>query len=184
MNIYFFIIVFVIFLVALGWQFYCLKKMSSREFTSDYSLRNLGPSTDWKRFLIPTVILIISLIPPVNHFLVVMAFVFCISKFADQWWFSKYKYQSLMLEGSNLICNRFRVKIFNLKELTSIGFLPWSDSFRLSFQHGQSLSIQRGEFENDSLNEFLKKSISLSQFNVVIHEDAKSKIEPYQKAAK
>lgn len=171
-------------LAALGCQFYSLKKISGRKFASDYSLGNLGPSTVWKRLIIPTVLLIIGVIPPVNHFLKVMPLAFYLSIIADQWWFSKYKYQSLILQGNNLISNRFKIKSYNLEELTSIGFLPWSDSFRLNFQHAQSLSIQRGEFENDSLNEFLKKSISLSQFNVVIHEDAKSKIEPYQKAAK
>ena len=176
MNIIFYIIVFALTLVAIGWQFYSLKKIAARKFTSDYCLLKSGSSTGWKRFFIPTVFLIISLIPPVNHFLVVVTLAFYLSIVADQWWFSKYKYQYLILQGSNLISNRFKIKTFNLEELTSIGFLPWSDSFRLNFQNGQSLSIQRGEFENDSLNEFLKKSISLSQFNVAIHEDAKSKM--------
>ncbi len=184
MNIFFYIIVFILILASLGWQFYCLKKMSGGKFTSDYSLEISAHSTVWKRFGLPTVLLIIGLIPPVNHVLVVTALFFFISRVADQWCFSKHKYQSLILEGSNLICNQIKVKIFNLQDLTSIGFSPLSDSFRLNFQLGQSLSIQRGEFENDPLNEFLKKSISLSQFNVVIHEDAKSKIDPDQKEAK
>lgn len=158
------------------WQFISIKKIAGRIFKSDYPLVKSAPSKGWKQFVMPTGFLIIGLINPVHLFLVAMALFLFLTTVAYQWWFSKYQYQSLIVQGHHLISNQFKVKTFNLEELISIGFLPWSDSFRLNFEHGQSLSIQRSEFEKDSLNGFLKTVISFSQFNVVIHEDAKSKI--------
>jgi len=176
MNNYFYILCFVLMSAGVLWQFISIKKMAGRKFISDYRLEKSAPLTGWNRFVMPTGFLIIGFINPVNPFLVAMALFLFPTIIADQWWFSKYKYQSLVLQGSHLISNQFKVKTFNLEELISIGFLPWSDSFRLNFEHGQSLSIQRSEFEKESLIGFLKTLIRLSKFTVVIHEDAKSKI--------
>ncbi len=87
----------------------------------------------------------------------------------------KYVYDAFAISGDNLISNEFRIKTFNLQELTTIDFLPFSDSLQLKFQGGQSISIHRPDFDKESLSNFFKKAVEKSKLYVVISDDAKSK---------
>lgn len=167
-----------ILLILLGstWQYVRLKKLSRRVIIADYALKQSHVSLKWTGFILPGLLLFAGLYEVVNMFLVLAAVVLLVSTLSEWLLTSKYKYDSFTIRDYILTKNEFKCKDFNLEELSSIDFLPFSDCFKLKFLGGQSLSIHRPSFSKESLTTFLNLAICKSRLSIAISEDAKSKI--------
>ncbi|CAN5799723.1 hypothetical protein BH11BAC3_BH11BAC3_12160 [soil metagenome] len=168
----------IILLIVTGstWQYVRLKRLSERKIIADYSLRQSRSSLKWTKFILPTIFLCSGLYGSISIFLVLTAALLFISTIVERLLTSKYEYDAFTIRGDILTMNEFKTKDFNLEELTIIDFLPFGNSFKLKFKNGQSLSIHRPDFQNESLIIFLNIAIGKSKLQVVISDDAKSKI--------
>ena len=161
---------------GLSWHYLRLKRISARQITSDYCLKQIQFSLSWTQFILPTIFLIIGLYGEVSVFIVSLGTTLFISVIVEWILTRNFVYDAYVISGNNIIRNGLKIKEFNLQELTIIDFLPFSDSLKLKFKDGQSLSIHRPNFQTDSLIIFLKVAIEKSKFYVAISDDAKSKI--------
>ena len=174
-----------IFLIAIGstWQFVKLKRLSARNIIADYSLQPSHFSLKWTSFILPALILFAGLYRDISMFLVLCAVLLFISTVLEWLLKSKYEYDAFTIRNNILTVNEFNTKDFNLEELANIDFLPFSDSFKLKFRGGGSLSIHRPSFQTESLTKFLNIAITKSQMVVAISDDAKMKIYIYKVAS-
>jgi len=172
-----FIIGIILLLVfAMTWHYIRLRRISKRHIKSEYSLKQVRFSLSWTQFILPTILLSIGFYGNDSLFMISLGASLLFSMIVEWLLNQRYVYDAFAISGDNLISNEFRLKTFNLQELTIIDFLPFSDSLQLKFQGGQSISIHRPDFDKDSLSTFFNKAIEKSKLYVVISDDAKTKI--------
>ena len=177
MELYYTIGIILLLAFAVTWHYIRLQRISGRHIESDYALRQFHSSLNWTQFILPTFFLGIGLYGKVSLFIVSFGASLFVSIIVEWALTQKYEYDAFVIAGDNLISNDFKLKYFNLQELTMIDFLPFSDSLQLKFQGGQSISIHRSDFSKDSLSSFFNVAIDKSKLPVVISDDAKSKIQ-------
>ena len=176
MEPYYIIGIILLLTFAMTWHYVRLQRISGRRIESDYTLRQFRFSLNWTQFILPTIFLGIGLYEKVSLFFVSIGASLFISIIIEWVLTRKYEYDAFIISGENLISNDFKLKNFNLQELKMIDFLPFTDSLKLKFQGGQSISIHRPDFNKDSLSSFINAAIEKSKLHVVISDDAKSKI--------
>ena len=161
---------------ALTWHYIRLRRISSRQIHSDYTLRQINRTLNWTQFILPTTLLGVGLFGNISVLMISLALSLFVSTIVEWVLTKKFVFDSFVIAGDNLISNDFKIKSFNLQALTIIDFLAFSDCLRLKFQGGQSVLIHRPDFDKKSLNIFFTKAIERSKKNVEISDDAKSKI--------
>lgn len=162
--------------VASLWNYVRLKKMSNREIVSDYYLRLHPAALSWRGFAVPAILLIAGLIGDISIFIVSLAAASSIIVLLDWALTRRFVYDYYLISGNNLIRNGFNIKEFDLQELTMVDFSPFSDSLKLTFKNGKSIQIPRQYFNSTNLIIFIKMAIERSCLDVVIPDDARSKI--------
>jgi len=175
MEPYYIIGIILLLAFAMTWHYIRLRRISERQIKSDCALKQLRFSLNWTQFILPAILLGIGLYGNVSLFMVSLGASLFVSTIVEWLLTKRYVYDSFVISGDNLISNDFKLKNYNLQELTIINFLPFSDTLQLKFQGGQSLSIHRPDFDKDSLSSFFNKAIEKSKLYVVISDDAKSK---------
>lgn len=166
-----------LFAFSLIWHYIRLQRISGRKIISDFALPQIRFPLKWTQFILPTIFMGIGLYGKASLFILsgsVSIFVYIIV----EWQLTqKYKYDAFVISGDNLISNDFKLKTFNLQELTMVDFLPFSDSLQLKFQDGRSISIHRSDFDKGLLSSFFNAAIGKSKLHVLISDDAQSKIQ-------
>ncbi len=174
---YFYILsIILLFLFTITWHFIKIKKISERKIKSDYALKKLPSNLSWTKFIIPAIFICAGLYGNVSLFLISMGAVLLISSIVEWALAKKYIYNAFLISGDNLISNDFKIKTFNLQQLTNIDFRPYIDSFQLKFQTGESLLIHRPDFTKEPLNIFINKAIEKNNRVIISSDEAVSKI--------
>jgi hypothetical protein len=176
MEQYYTLGIILIMVISSTYQYVKLRRLSLRNIIADYSLRSSHVSLKWTSFILPALVLFAGLYRDVIIILVLCAAFLFISTIVEWLLKSKYKYDAFTIRNSILTVNDYNTKDFNLEELTKIDFQSFSDSFKLKFKGGRSLSIYRPSFQKESLATFLNIAIEKSLLAVVISDDAKTKI--------
>ena len=159
METYYTIGIILLLAFAVTWHYIRLQKISRRHIESDYALRQIHSSLNWKQFIVPSIFFGLGLYGKVNAFIISLGATLFVSIIVEWVLTQKYDYDVFAICGDILVCNDFKIKNFNLQELAIIDFLPFSDSLQLKFQGGQSVSIHRANFDKDSLSIFFQKAI-------------------------
>ena len=176
METYYIIGIIFLLVFALTWHYIRLRRILARQIKSDYSLSQVRNSLSWTQFILPAIFVCIGLYGNVSVFMISIGASLLVSTIVDWVLTKRFVFDAFVISGDNLISNDFKIKSFNLQELTIIDFLPFSDRLELRFQGGQSLSIHRPDFDKESLIVFFTKAIERSKLYVAISDDAKTKI--------
>ncbi|MBK7308862.1 MAG: hypothetical protein IPI88_18855 [Chitinophagaceae bacterium] len=176
MNTYFYIVAISLSVVLILGNFYTKKKATSRNFAFDYAIEEKRLRVSWKTFILPAVFFLLSFIKGIDIAMVLFSIILLLAISLDIFQSKKQKHKSYLIRGTKLIYNGWRVKEFELIELESIRFLPFSDSFKLIFKTNKSIVIPRLLFDRNILSNFIQKAIQFSPGKIKIDEDAKTKI--------
>ncbi|MBP6430588.1 MAG: hypothetical protein KA319_02390 [Ferruginibacter sp.] len=176
MNAFFYIVAISFLVVSLLVGTYLKKKVSSRVFDFDFAIEEKRNELSWKTFIWVVFLLIIILTNWSDIGFTIFS-IFSISVlFYEYLLAKKINYKSYLIRDTKLIYNGWYVKEFDLEELESIHFLPFTDSFKLFFKNKKTIVIARNVFDKNILANFIQKVIQLSSKKIEIEQDAMTKI--------